>query len=427
MAPLNSKEVKPIGGIWAGVLSAVIITNSGYMLMVSNGVASNVIVIMLVMAAVLSLNGLLYVIRRQGLSSSRFRINTLVLLSVLILVTSFVSGENILSYIHFIGMLIVGCYISVRVEFQKFIQVTGTCMCAVVIISLCFLAYIAIFGIPSPISMLNTAISETNFYNYGLFFYPQRYIEGMARNQALFWEPGLFAGFVLMALCMEVAFRDKPCLGKVIILISGILSSGSSSGLILLALVGVIAVERFFEQSKAKVMIEAAVVLIAFAFWAFSDEMMKALNQLFPDVFGKLIGEESTKITRISAPLVNLIIFLNNPVFGAGIHGANEIFSSLKNVYGIDSQTSTCTYFLAAFGVAGILINVIAVVALVRLRRISVMQKLFMGTLFLLLLNVEPYQELAFLWILFFYLIGSSLEKTDQIEMSSRVDLGVMA
>ena len=33
MAPLNSKEVRPIGGIWAGVLSAVIITNSGYMLM----------------------------------------------------------------------------------------------------------------------------------------------------------------------------------------------------------------------------------------------------------------------------------------------------------------------------------------------------------------------------------------------------------
>lgn len=427
MAPLNSKEVRPIGGIWAGVLSAVIITNSGYMLMVSNGAASNVIVIMLVMAAVLSLNGLLYVIRRQGLSSSRFRINTLVLLSVLILVTSFVSGENILSYIHFIGMLIVGCYISIRVAFQKFIQVTGTCMCGIVIISLCFLVYIALFGTPSPISMVNTAISDTNFFNYGLFFYPQRYIEGMARNQALFWEPGLFAGFALMALCMEIAFRDKPSLGKVIILILGILSSASSSGLILLVLVGVIAIERFFERSKAKVMIEAAVVLAVLAFLAFSDEMIRALNQLFPSVFGKLVGEESTKVTRISAPFVNLIIFSNNPVFGVGIHGANEIFNSLKSVYGIDSQTSTCTFLLAAFGVAGILINLVAIVALARLRQISVMQKLFIGVLFLLLLNVEPYQELAFLWVLFFYLIGSSLEKTDKIKTLSKADLGAMA
>lgn len=412
MVSLSSEAYAPLNKIAGALLTIVVVTNSGYMLMVTKGHASDILYLCCILASIFTLNGLILHIRTRGNEGCQSRIGFLAVLSVLVSATAFVNAESPGSYAHIIAMLVIGCYLSLRVPFQVFIKAVSTVMCFIVIISLLFYSVMYFMGPPAPISMVNTSVSATNYYNYGLFFYPQTYAETLSRNQAIFWEPGLFAGFCIMALCLEIAFREKPNIWKIIILVLGILTSGSSSGIILLVLIAVIAVERFLRNSRLRVLVEFSIAISFLIALLLLPLALDYLATAFPGVFGKLVGDEVTTTTRLAAPLVNMSIFLQNPIFGSGIHGANEAFTSVKTVYGIDSQTSTSTYLMAAFGIAGVVMNIVLLLALAKSRMINHAQKVFVIVLFIVLINMEPYQELAFLWILLFYFIGeSTLEK----------------
>lgn len=411
MVSLGGADNRPLKSVLDIALLLVVVLNSGYMLMVTTGSAGSVISAVSVFCGLLSLNGLVLHVRRFGMDGVKTRINLIAVVIVLAFATCFTNGENPIAYCHFLSLLIIGCFISVRCSFQDFIAAVGSCLCLITVVSFLFLLIIQMSGVPSPLSVVNTSVSVVDYYNYLVFFYPRLVVEGLARNQAIFWEPGLYAGFLLMALCLEIVFRDRPSKWKMLIMSLGVASSFSSAGIIMLPLIAIMGIERQFSDSKGKTIAELALILLAVAVVLNSEEIIDGLIAFSPSVFGKLSGSEVTKLTRIVAPIVNMDIFAHAPIFGAGLHGATNAFLGVKDSYGIDSQTSTCTFLVAAYGIMGIGLNLVLFISILKIDAVSVSQRVLVAILLAVLLNAEPYQELAFLWLLFFCLVGeSSLE-----------------
>lgn len=407
MVSLSDLKIYPFRTLGNIILALVIIANSGYMLMVATDQVSTYINTACIVCSLFALNGIVLYMRNGGMTDIKYRVLLLVVVALSTMITCALNEEKPYSYLHFLSILIIGCYLSIKLPFQEFIRISGNVLCALTIVSVAFLAVIAFSGVPSPLGQINTAASTVNYYNYYIFFYPQLVVSGIARNQSIFWEPGLFAGFLLIGMCLEIVFRHRPSFLKLMIMTLGLISTYSTAGLMLLPILAVMAIERKAKVSKGKVVAELAMLVAFLILLLYSDMIVESLTTIAPEVFGKLSGEESTKITRMSVPIANLEIYAHSPMFGVGFAGANEMLEVVKGTYGIDSQTSTSTYLMAALGILGLVLNLIFIICIFKYREIGTVQRFLVILLFAVLLNVEPYQELAYIWILFFYLLGA--------------------
>lgn len=88
----------------------------------------------------------------------------------------------------------------------------------------------------------------------------------------------------------------------------------------------------------------------------------------------KISGQSVNVVSRQNSPLINLKIFSNYPIFGAGYQNATNIYVNLRNSLGtVDSQTSTTTYHLAAIGIAGIVFSIVVLIGILHLKNLTLL------------------------------------------------------
>lgn len=389
----------------------VVVCNSGYLLQVSGDKISGFIQnITMIIGIAAFLNKMLkYKFEVLIKTTAQKVVFIFFVLSLLSMVVNF---EISLLYVNLLATVFVAYYL---VNKYTTIQVTSlfvNVMLTIAIISLIFTVWINIFGAPAPISTVSTLASSIQCNNYIVFFYPNIWQGMLIRNRGIFWEPGLFASYLILASVFEIEFSQKHSRWKLIIFVVTVLTTYSTAGIILLCLVGILLVDKEIENNNIRMIWFFVLILLGLTIFIFQNRILESLIHINPEVFSKLLGEDTSKTTRLGGPLLNLSIFYSHPIFGAGFSGATELFQNMKILFKADSQTSTSLYMMAALGIGGICYTIWWIKGIMTNKNFSFLSKIVIVIIVISILNKEPHNALMATWLILFVFLKNKKTST---------------
>lgn len=255
---------------------------------------------------------------------------------------------------------------------------------------------------------LITNINGTVYQN-GIICFRILYSTGYSsRIMGLFWEPGIFASYVTIALLIEILTNGKSKYNKLIFILS-LLISQSTAGYILLFLCIIIWALKI---KGIKKYFSIFILFIVGVFTiAYFDKILEYLIGTGISIFVKLDKNSDTTATRIKSMIYNWEIFMSSPFYGIGLGEANGIFNAITD--GLVSQTSTSTYFMASFGIFGVIFTLIPVIFGIKIgiQRKSIIIGIVLPIMFIFILNKEPHSSFTIDFIFMFYLYEQLLSK----------------
>ena len=380
----------------------LIIGNSGYMLQVADKNFNRIISgIIITVGGIIGIK--LLTIKRININKMEYR----VVLSFIVLniMTMLANLEISMIYLKYISLVLIAFYFVEQQTTEKTISLLINVMVVLSIISLLFMLIVLFYGKISPISIVSTGNSNVEYYNYFIFFYPNLFKNLMFRNQGIFWEPGLYASYLLIALMLEITFSKNIRIWKIMILLITIFTTSSTAGIMILPLIILLYIERYIVKTQVSFLLVLITLNIIIIGYIFKDIIIQYLVIFSPKLFLKLLENGTTKVTRINSPLLNLSIFSEYPLFGAGYLRATEIFELEKAKYYIDAQTSTNFFMLASLGVFGIFYTIWWGKSIFTNKFLSFFSKILIFLVIFIILNKEPHNELLLTWVILFLLI----------------------
>lgn len=382
------------------VIVIAIVTNSGYtgMMRIDSSPAYFLL-------ALLALE-IIILVRKQ----IKLKINSVfyvyIVFMILVLITFFANREfyAINLYVNVTLLLTTSYLLTNIISFQTFITKYINLMTLISIISLFFYITTNYLNIVFPFGILYS--STTSYLNGHIFF---QLVNNPLRNIGIFWEPGLFASFIIIAILFLVTYVGlKNNLKKMIILIATLFTTGSTAGYFLLIIVFMV---LFIGRRKNVFahMFTFLICIFAVFLLFFYNEIITYLVQINPASFSKLIDNSLTYTTRLYSPLVNFRIFLSSPIFGVGFSESTRIFIENSIYSNVDSQTSTSTYFLASMGFSGLLYTIVWLLGInSQYTKLPFMTKLLVTLVFLIILNKEPHNSLLISYCIMFFMLDKN-------------------
>lgn len=316
---------------------------------------------------------------------------------LMILITLLATKYSIF-YLRLYATIYVAYRISEKVDFKVFASAFVRVMAWVTGFSiLCFFAINVLkLNLPS-FSFAN--INGEVYRGFILFNYIQR-LPG--RNCAFFWEPGLFASAVTIALVFEMLYVGKISRLRVVVFVVGLLTANSASGYVLLLLLLVLASARLNpqKQSAKAILLVFQILFVIAAVVAFLnlDKILTAYGLAQNKQFSKLMTGTFVESQRARAIQDSLAMFLQNPLFG---NGYSKIAQSMTYI----GDTATSFYFMSIFGILGCGYSVFFVMGVLRQREVSIIARVVLIVILFGILNKEPHVDLLFTWLYGFYLL----------------------
>lgn len=236
-------------------------------------------------------------------------------------------------------------------------------------------------------------------YRVGLIF---NYIDIIPeRNCGIFWEPGLFASYLILALILEIT-KKKINIINISIFLLGLLTAHSSAGYVLLVMVILLFFANKFNSNHNTYCVPQIICAVIITLLALNVEIFIRIFSLENnEYFTKLLPENLLNSSRFLAISHNLNIFLDNPFFGAGVTNLAE-----TSMYVAD--TSTSTYLLALYGLLGGVYSVLWIIGIFTQVNLNINSKIIISLIFLSILNKEPHLNIMLSWCLLFWLIKSN-------------------
>ncbi len=158
-------------------------------------------------------------------------------------------------------------------------------------------------------------LKESNYvYSPNIIFYTLNTKgEGfiwLKRNSGPFWEPGAFAGFLIVALLLSVMVSKRLWTKKNMVLIAGLISAFSTTGLI--ALCYVIVVYYLAQKDLVKRGLVVPLLLVSVTYLFFSVDF------LGDKVVEKMSYSNKTYNTRFKSAMTDLEDLTKSPLVGLG-------------------------------------------------------------------------------------------------------------
>ena len=383
------------------LLAALIVTTSGYAL---SSVPGNIYYFLLVLPIVLFL-----LKKKESLLETPLNIYiSSYLIFCILTIISFAIYRDISSIpknIKFLITITFAFYFTYHISFQTFLKYFVLSMKVIVIVSL--IGYLLINVINIPINLPKVVnVNGVEYYNAIIYFAPSK---GFAidRNIGCFWEPGVFSTFIIIALIFEIALKKRTSVRNVIIFIVGLLSTQSTSGYLMILFLFILKLSLKHKGFKGLINYTVLILLGALAYLNFNS-FATFLYSINPKVFSKLFSESSNFTSRIESSLTNLEIFFKHPVLGAGIGNADTLFQSASGA----AQTSTSTYFLAIFGIFGILYTLFFVYGILSFKSLNIFSRITILIVILFQINKEPHFFFTSTYIIMFYFLKISSNKS---------------
>lgn len=331
-----------------------------------------------------------------------FYISFILLLFSIMVTYIMLDRLNLNLYIPIICKIIIAFGIVNYYSFKEFRGYFLKSMLLISIISI--LGYILI-----NLNLLNLSIKyNKNMVPYGIgyiFFYIPWTID---RNLGIFWEPGIFATYLSIALIFELFLENKKYNWfRVIIFIITLITTKSAAGYGLLFLITILLIIDKIKSNrkKSRQFFEFIGICIIFLVIINYEALISVFGLEKSIIFKKLIGESLKKQPRVLSIKDNLNKFLVNPFIGIGI---KEYYKSVKD----GSDTTTSLYMISVYGILGLQYTFYWMYGILRSKiRKNKYFLIMLLIIFLLILNKEPHDRLLFSWIVMFFLLKESVIK----------------
>lgn len=310
-------------------------------------------------------------------------------------------------YIRLLLIISLAIAYSTKISFKQFVLDYNYIIANITLITIIVYVIINIFGKVNWLHFLpiSTNVNNVSAYNGGLFIV---YTYSYRRLSAFFWEPAVYSTYALLALLYELYFFKRPRVKNLIIFILGILISQSTGGIILLAYVlsfyFIIKGKKIITKIFWIIILCIGVGIVYINYYTVLDYLIEK----FPIIFSKLDVnlQKDTLVDRSSSALLNLTIFYDNIFFGVGLSNVEILYKKL----GGGAETSTNTYFIAAFGLWGIFYSLFYMGSILQQKKLNFLTKIFFIFLITLILEKEPYGFQVIIYIMFMYFFRENLE-----------------
>lgn len=244
--------------------------------------------------------------------------------------------------------------------------------------------------------------SNNNHQLYGVGIVFNYLLHVPERNCALFWEPGIFATYLIWGMLAEALVLNEERSVKRLLLFSiGIFTANSTAGFALWVLVLILFFVQSINtgQSRMAYTVISIIALCAVILAVLNIDTILNVTGLSENPYlAKLHMDNVLQSQRMDAISHNLRIFSEAPVTGVGF--------ATTYMLAVDfSDTSTSTFFLSVFGWMGGLITLFWIGALTRFKKLNIYSRILLYTIVLSILNKEPHANFLFTWLVLYLLL----------------------
>ena len=221
-----------------------------------------------------------------------------------------------------------------------------------------FIAVIAIitevvaYTIPSLFNLFPTVTNTAN-YSFSYFFIgSMRHSflgEIFIRAGGIFWEPGAFAIYIVIALMFEIFYVEKAETKKIVVYSIALVLTFSTTGYIAFTFLMLVFIFlKRFKNTNSKTFLGALFIGLLFT-------LLFENNPIYEMVFAKIKNNNNTSVVRYSSLINGMEIAFDHPLLGIGSNNIREymIEYSTKSIFNFGSNpmlTNTLVMQFATFG-----------------------------------------------------------------------------
>lgn len=329
--------------------------------------------------------------------------NYCVAMCFMVVLSSVFNDDLRLGLVYKCVVMLLSCAYASKIGINRFTKIFVGFMYVVAFVSvmctLMLMVHPAIFSF--AMGLENTA--NTPFYN--LFIYVAPTVTDSVRNYGIFREPGVYQMYLIISLVLMLYYTPKFELKKFVVVSMALFLTFSTTGYI--AYVGVAALLVIKRKGKGMSQKQRRTVLTLLALCVLLLVTQTDLLSSEGMVFDKFSNSgRHTTIARMSSLTTNVKIWLQYPIFGAGLQNVNDMFETITlRDYGFASPHNTNTFLceLATFGIFYFILFCTGIVRFSRLFGYSLLEHtLFFALLFVLSIG-EKLTFSPFFYIMIFY------------------------
>lgn len=219
-------------------------------------------------------------------------------------------------------------------QIENFKTKYSDCIYVISIFSL--ITYITFMLFPNLIVKLPTLVnSRGNKGYFAIFSIVSNFINtGAHRNQGIFWEPGAFQVFIILAIIFEFQKETKMSKNKLIVYVLSIITTFSTTGiicLILLLMVKYLEKTDFTKFFRIISIILIAFIAIKFIFPKLEGFWKYTLVSKIDMIYNYNVSDNNAVSSRVESIYIPLKEYIKSPVIGIGTSGYNKISKDVKH------------------------------------------------------------------------------------------------
>ncbi len=298
---------------------------------------------------------LFFYVFKKRIFFEKQKIILVAILNSCIILTSVVTVDFRLGYIFRCVLIFFSFFITQIFSIEVFAKMFNKIICF-----LSFISIICFFIEAIDHSFFSFAPRVYNISGYGfqnLFLYIQSDAGFSLRNYGIYREPGVFQIFIIVALLFEIYCFKQIDIKRIIVLSITLLTTLSTTGVI--AFIVWIILFLFKNKLFVKTIRIKYIVCLMVMVSLLVGLLLFSFNSFFDTVFGKFNLENASFLARLSSVVVNIKIWVENPVFGVGLTNVENLYiQESNNIFGVFIKDNTNT-ILVQYAVFGMLFGIL--------------------------------------------------------------------
>lgn len=248
-------------------------------------------------------------------------------------------------------------------------------------------------------------INGVRYFNGIILFFGGNAPTVLVRNFGIFWEPGIYGSFLLIAMFLQViADKNRVNWVRQIVFFLTLLTTFSTASLILSPFVFLAYWLRNRKKLFGQTSIVVTVTMLVIVILTNLDTIKPYLAETFPSIFGKLVNATGSGDTRLYSPLANWDLLKDNRFIGLGFNKADVLYiTAITKYVSYGAQTSTSFYLMTVLGPLGIIYTLALIYGIFKQKSLSFYTRLCFIIMMLVIINKEPHTNFIFTYMILFY------------------------
>ncbi|MGH4119456.1 O-antigen ligase family protein [Clostridium sp.] len=296
-------------------------------IIISSGSVFFTIVRMQVTMGILFLIAVIYLMKNGRISERNlyifFSITIILIINIIINIDYDIAlTDTIIIFIKLFSLMVIQSNISMD-KFKKYFINIMAALCLISDICFGILTVIPNFKLP----LLMESFRGFNQYIY-TFYYTMSWTKDYQRNSGIFWEPGAYQVFIIIAiiLLMHKREKDKYRIHKFILFSITLITTFSVTGYVcyIIALLYSFFMDKSYRKENFKIKVLSLILIGIMVFIEINFNIMGH----------KLVAKEGSYNTRYNDTVSSLTVISGKPLTGYGVSN-KYVRNNMENKYGV--------------------------------------------------------------------------------------------